>query len=373
MKIQNMFENAFFKIVGLAFLLAALNIITTAADTVSTKARTVTKISEGVYTIRHKDAPDTFPQSNTTVIIGDREVLVVDSCYLPSAAREDIAEIRQWTKKPVRYLVNTHWHYDHTMGNGAYWEAFTPLTIIAHIETSKQSTGMNLSWMEFFPKRAEIFKRFLESGKADNGKPLTDGERKEYAQVLEGLAPVLQEYKTLVDRHPNFTFTDEVNINLGNREVQIKHLGRGNTAGDAIVYLPQEKILVTGDLLVHPVPYLFGGYPVEFIKTLQKMSLLDAQIMIPGHGEVLRDERGKAYAKQVTDFLQTVISHVEKEFYIAGGRNKELPPLREAMLKNPEMKIWRQKFAGEDKESQDFFDTTLIGLVNASFAAMSAK
>ncbi|HYO92299.1 MAG TPA: MBL fold metallo-hydrolase, partial [Pyrinomonadaceae bacterium] len=83
------------------------------ADSVVTRTRTVTRLAEGIYVIRHPDAPDTFPQGNTTVIIGEREVLVVDSCYLPSSAREDIAQIRQWTTKPVRYLLNTHWHYDH--------------------------------------------------------------------------------------------------------------------------------------------------------------------------------------------------------------------------------------------------------------------
>src|SRR3954463_8284217 len=86
------------------------------ADSIATHARTVTKLADGVYEIRHPDAPDTFPQSNTTVIIGDNEVLVVDSTYLPSAAKEDIAQIKQWTNKPVRYLLNTHWHFDHTMG-----------------------------------------------------------------------------------------------------------------------------------------------------------------------------------------------------------------------------------------------------------------
>src|SRR5438477_6977428 len=86
--------------------------------------RTISKLADGVYEIRHKNAPDAFTQSNTTVVIGDREVLVVDSCYLPSSAREDIAQIRQWTNKPVRYLLNTHWHFDHTLGNGVYAQEF---------------------------------------------------------------------------------------------------------------------------------------------------------------------------------------------------------------------------------------------------------
>src|SRR4051812_31383083 len=94
---------------GLLFLIIAP--IGLFADSVTTKERTNTKLADGIYEIRHPDAPDGFPQSNTTVIIGDRDVLVVDSCLLPSTTREDIAQIRKWTNKPVTYLLNTHWHF----------------------------------------------------------------------------------------------------------------------------------------------------------------------------------------------------------------------------------------------------------------------
>ena len=88
------------------------------ADTSLTKQRTITEVASGIYVIRHKDAPNGIPNGNTEVIIGERGVLIVDSCYLASEARQDIAQIRKWTDKPVRYLVNMHWHNDHTMGNG---------------------------------------------------------------------------------------------------------------------------------------------------------------------------------------------------------------------------------------------------------------
>ena len=104
----------------------------TLADSVNTRERGVTEVAQGVYVIRHPDDPTGFPNGNTTVIVGERKVLVVDSCYLPSEARKDVEQIRRWTNRPVRYLVNTHWHYDHTMGNGVYWEAFPGLSIIAH-------------------------------------------------------------------------------------------------------------------------------------------------------------------------------------------------------------------------------------------------
>ena len=85
------------KFLNLAVLILAIVVSAAgrAVDSGKTTERTVTKLAEGIYTIRHKDAPDTFPQGNTTVVIGEREVLVVDSCYLPSSAREDIADIRR--------------------------------------------------------------------------------------------------------------------------------------------------------------------------------------------------------------------------------------------------------------------------------------
>src|SRR5579859_7776790 len=79
--------------------------------------RQVTPLANGVYEIQHE------PNGNTTVIIGDRQVLVVDSCFLPSAAREDISQIRKWTDKPVSFVVNTHFHNDHNLGNRIYMDA----------------------------------------------------------------------------------------------------------------------------------------------------------------------------------------------------------------------------------------------------------
>lgn len=339
------------------------------ADSVITRERTVMKLAEGVYVIRHPDAPDTFPQGNTTVIIGDREVLVVDSCYMPSSAREDIAQIRQWTNKPVRYLLNTHWHYDHTMGNGIYAEAFPDIAIIAQVETRKQIEGYNPGWFARFPGRAAIFRQRLESGKDANGKPLTEGEKREFAAAIAGVEPVQKEFKSLVDRLPNMTFDHELNINVGNREVQIKYLGRGNTAGDTIVYLPKDKILITGDLLDHPVPYLGGGYPSELIKTLRQLAQLDAQTFVPGHGEVLKGDYGKAYLSQVIEFVQVVVSQVSRQIYQIGNGPRNLEAVREALKKEIDFNAWRQKFAGNDEDNRAFFDGfSLPGLVTAAYA-----
>jgi cyclase len=364
MRLQQFFKN----LILTAFLFGLFGAVVLAADSVKTLERSFIKLAEGIYTIRHKDAPDTFPQGNTTVVIGEREVLVVDSCYLPSSAREDIAQIKQWTNKPVRYLVNTHWHYDHTMGNGVYWDSFPGLSIIAHSETAKQSANYNPGWFERFPKRADIMKKILSDGKDGNGKVLTEGEKKEYEDAIKGLEPVQAEFKALADKTPNFTFDSELTINLGNREVQIKHLGRGNTAGDAIVYLPKEKILMSGDLVVHPVPYMFGGYPSDFVKTLNRLNGMDFQTIVPGHGEILRGTTGRDYINLISGFTSAVMAEVSKQINLIGNGQRNLDPVRQAVQKNFAVSSWRQKFAGDDKDNQDFFDTTYAGLITAVHA-----
>src|SRR5262245_61208386 len=101
----------------------------------SQATRKVTTLADGVYEIEHRDESQS---GNTTVVVGDRQVLVVDSCFLPSEAREDIAQIRQWTDKPVTFLLNTHFHNDHNLGNRVYMEAFPMITIIAHVETKRE-------------------------------------------------------------------------------------------------------------------------------------------------------------------------------------------------------------------------------------------
>ena len=340
-------------------------------DSVTTRERSATTIAPGIYVIRHEDAPDTFPQGNTTVVVGERETLVVDSCYLPSSAKKDIAQIQKWTKRPVRYLVNTHWHYDHTMGNGVYKDAFAGLTIVAHRETRKQIEGYNPQWFAKFPERATTFKQRIESGKDPDGRALTAGEIAEFKTALSGVEPVWTEFRDLAARRdmtPTLAFDRELDLDLGDREVRILHLGRGNTSGDAVIYLPREKILVAGDLLDHPVPYLGGGYPIELIATLEKMAALDFDTVVPGHGKVLR---GKAYLEQVIEFLRVVTSQVEKEIHRAGSGPRKLDEVKKAVLANVNVAAFRDRFAGEDKDSRDFFDGfSLSGLITAAYAEL---
>lgn len=276
----------------LSFLALVIWLIATTSLFANTNERQVTNLAEGVYAIQHKSSNDGNVNGNTTVIIGDREVFVVDSCYSPSLAREDIAQIRQWTNNPVGYLLNTHFHNDHNNGNRAYLDAFPSLAIIAQEETKKDMDLIQPGNIERAPKQIAETIAALKQGKTPGGRTLTEDEKKQVREMLPGLEQQEAEFKTMVYQPPTLMFVDQLDIDIGNREVQVKHLGRGNTPGDAIVYLPKEKILIAGDLLVSPIPYTFDGYRADWAQTLQNMAQLDATTIVPGHGPVLHD---KAY------------------------------------------------------------------------------
>ena len=94
---------------------------------------------------------------------------------------------------------------------------------------------------------------------------------------------------------------------LGKREVRVSFLGRGNTGGDAVTYVPDAKVVVAGDLVVLPTPFSLGSYPGEWIQTLRKVSALDAVALVPGHGPVQRDQ---AYVKLLIRLLESVRTQV---------------------------------------------------------------
>ncbi len=335
-------------------------------DSANTTKRSVNQLAEGVYEIRHPDAPDTFPQGNTTVIIGDKAVLVVDSCLLPSSARQDIEQIRRWTDKPVAYLVNTHWHFDHTLGNETYAAAFPGLQIIAQSETRRLIQEINQNAVLNYPNRKRRFEEMLSAGKDQDGIPIDDATRRDLQRSLQGLSEAIDEFKGVTQKIPNISFDHSLTIDLGNRVVEIKFLGRGNTSGDTVVFLPKDKILVVGDLLDHPVPYFFGGFPVDLVSTLAKIEQIDPAQIIPGHGDIMRDT---VYLRQVSELVTSVQTEVEK----AINEGKKLPEVMEAVPKRIDVASFKRKFAGEDKENRDAFDETFSGLIKSSFNQLSLR
>ncbi len=339
----------------------------TATSILGQTERKVTKLAEGVYEIEHQDGQDGFASGNSTVIIGDRQVLVVDSCFLPSAAREDIAQIRQWTDKPVSFLLNTHFHNDHNLGNQAYMDAFPALTVVAHVETKRDMDMFGPGSAAREERGVASLQQMLDTGKIKNGRDLTAEEKTDVKNALQHRLPVMEELRKVKFQSATLTFDHDFSVDLGNREVQIKFLGKGNTAGDAVAYLPNEKIVVAGDLVVHPIPYIYDGYPVEWIQTLQSLGQLDADTIVPGHGPVLHD---KTYLSLMRDLLKSALDQMNAYLKRTGpAMFRTLDEVKGAVDLTP----FRLRFIGEDKDMAAAFDDMAANLVKVAFEEASLR
>jgi cyclase len=310
------------------------------------------RVADNVFVIIHPDATEEWPEGNTTVVVGDSGVLVVDAGYFPSTARHDIALIRQLTAKPVRILVNTHWHYDHNNGNSEYARAYPGLEIVAHADTRRimQVTGPGYPRSVIDPESPsrialERLRSNLRDGRTDAGAPLSESERAAIEQNVRQRETEQRELAAVRFTAPTLTFERELLVHLGGKDVEILHEGRGNTPGDAFVYLARERVLVSGDLLVAPVPFVYNSFPAHWVSVLDQLERLSPVVIVPGHGAVMHDVR---YLTQVRVLLSSAVSQAEA---LARRRVPE-----EQAVKQIDLEPFRAAFTHGDKSANAAFD-----------------
>jgi glyoxylase-like metal-dependent hydrolase (beta-lactamase superfamily II) len=244
------------------------------------KAYKFEKIAEGVYYATATGSMVTG--SNNVAIIGSRDVLVVDTGTTPAAARAFIEDLKLVTAKPVRYVVNTHFHYDHTDGNQVY---AGKADIIAHDYVKQAIQTLDVLHREPYqtsqlvnvPRRIDDLKRQIAGAK--------DGAtRQMLQQQLKVAEEGFEQLKEIKLTPPNMTYSTRKVLDLGGREVQLLFLGRGHTNGDTVVFLPKEKIVATGDLMESQIAYMGDAQFSEWITTLDVLKRLDFDTDLPGHG-----------------------------------------------------------------------------------------
>jgi glyoxylase-like metal-dependent hydrolase (beta-lactamase superfamily II) len=261
------------------------------------------KIAEGVYYATATGSMVTG--SNNVVIAGSRDAMVVDTGTTPAAARAFVDDLRLITDKPVRYVVNTHFHYDHTDGNQVY---AGKADIIAHEYVRYAIQNLDVLHTEPFktsqltnvPIRIETLKKQI----ADE----SDAQRKAALQSQLGVAEQgWEELKEIRPTPPNVTYSKKKVLDLGGREVRLLFLGRGHTNGDTVVFLPKERIVCTGDLMESQLAYMGNAQFTEWVATLGALKKLDFAVDLPGHGAPFRDKGLiTAYQGYLTDLMKQV-------------------------------------------------------------------
>ncbi|MEO8475155.1 MAG: MBL fold metallo-hydrolase [Chryseolinea sp.] len=219
--------------------------------------------------------------ANCTWVVFQDYVLVIDANY-PWAAKEILQEIRKTTPKPVRFVFNTHYHHDHTFGNGVFVDSRA--TIVSTTATADEMKTLGRKeWDENY-----------------SGQPLTG-----YTQVV-----------------PSMTFDNRMIFDDGIHRVELIRMGPAHTAGDAVAFLPHEKILVTGDLFVNGNPW--GNNVADpdadydrWLTVLDTLASWNVNIVIPGHGEPALTENIRCQRNYLADMLQQVRQGIK------AGRSKE--------------------------------------------------
>jgi len=313
------------------------------------------KIADGVYAFITAESNNAIVSGNSVAIVGDDGVLVVDSGNFPSETRRIIAEIRQFTPLPVRYLVHTHWHRDHTDGDNEYRAAFPKVVIISTRYTRKMIGDIAMKNLDEEikegPDYAKYLRKVAQDGKGSSGRTLTAEEitySKEFADSIEAAVAEFKQVKLLL---PDETFDQEMVIHLGKREVQLKFLGRGNTGGDAVIYVPDVKVVMAGDLLVYPTPFAFDSYLTEWIQTLGKLKAIGATTIVPGHGPVQHNDD---YIDLVSSLLQSVNAQVQQSV----KQNLSLDDTR----KRVDVAGLEKQFVGENPNRQRSFEAYFLGI-----------
>ena len=253
-----------------AVALAALSVPVARSQAPATEHK-FSEIAPGVYSA--VAPPSLNGGSNSAVIVNKDDVVVVDSHMTPEAGRVLLQEIKTITDKPVRFLIDTHFHYDHTDGN----QAFAPVAdIIGHEYTRARLSAPT----------------YLTSGMLGN--------------LLSSQNALASQLRDLKPTPPNVTLADHLTLWRGDREIRLLYLGRGHTGGDVIVYLPKEKVLCTGDLLVNGIANLIDGFVNEWPDTLEKLRPLDFTDVIPGHGDPFK-------GKERIDWFQAYLRDLWKQ------------------------------------------------------------
>jgi len=313
-------------------IVVALAAIVLAGVTVASQAANfdVQQLAEGVYAVIRREPPGFMVDANNVFIIGDTDVVVVDANGAPGITREVLAALRRITNKPVRYVVNTHYHDDHIRGNAVYRDAFPGVDFIAHSFAKSylpvEGAANRKNFLQGAPGFMNQLKGLLKDGKSLTGGTLSDEERVSITSDVTLAEYVLADGAAAEAILPTIAIDDRLTLKRGRHTIDIRHLGKGHTAADLVVHLPADNILITGDLVVWPVPLV--GDPQSHIgawsETLKAAADLKPRIIVPGHGMVLKD----------TSYLQTLslmFAAINDQVTALVGRGETLENVRKTV------------------------------------------
>jgi glyoxylase-like metal-dependent hydrolase (beta-lactamase superfamily II) len=262
------------------------------------------RVADGVHVA--VAAPAYKVNSNTAIIESDDGAVIVDTHSKPSAARVIVDRLRDITTRPVRYVVNTHFHWDHWHGNEIYPTAYPGAEIITNQVTREAMVKKGLKRIQDHVRQVpgEIARLRAELAAA-----ATAEQRARIQADLRLAESYLAEVRAMKPALPTMAFERTMTLYRRDREIQLLYLGRAHTEGDVFVYLPKEKVVVTGDAVIGWTPFMGDGYPEDWVRTLDRLAELPWDTLIMGHGE----PAGRDWLRTFRGYIHDMVEAVREE------------------------------------------------------------
>jgi cyclase len=275
----------------------------------------IQKVADDVYFAAARPSP--IVNCNAAIFVNSADVLVVDAHSKPSAAAALIAQIkRDVTPKPVRYLVDSHFHWDHSQGNAAYLATGHKVDILATKTTKQLMEQYNAARLKASldsagpsPISYPWVGHQLEDLRERIGKATADAEKARLQLQLQRLESFAAEMKNFTPTLPTITFDKSYVVKDKNHELHLEFHGRAHTAGDVVVLCPQKRVIATGDAILGSVLPFFGdSYPKAWPKTIADIGKLEFDHVMPGHGGV---QHGHETLSGMGDYIDEITERVD--------------------------------------------------------------
>jgi len=304
---------------------------------------TRTEIAPGIHLFATAPYGDAGLDGNSIAILSSDGVMVFDTNGTPAASAAVLAQIRTLTDRPVRFVVNSHWHWDHWYGTETYVRAFPDVKVITHEKNRAMMAGPAIAFNKpFLETQLPAYLASLEQRAAASpaAKATLEADRWFYEQKKNARLVL-----------PDVTFSDRMTIEMGDRHIEILNFGRAVTPGDTVVYLPKERLLLAGDLIVNPVTFALSGYPTEWLRVLEKIDALDATTIVTGHGPALRD---KTLLHATMDVFRVLLAEGARQR--AAGKSAD--EAKDAIM--PSLHDLMARITGDDPQRNEAFRQQLV-------------
>ena len=276
------------------------------------KAFRFNKVKDGIYHAVGTGALSVV--GNSSIIVNDEDVIVVDDHVSPAAAWVLLEELKDITKKPVRYIINTHFHFDHAHGNQIFDKS---VDIIGHEFTRQMLLGAKSIQMPLYQNYLTGLPRQIDDLKKRVAAESDAAKKRDLQTQLQAAESNSSSQRELRPTPPNITLQTQMTLhrNFGgaDREIQIRFLGRAHTAGDVVVYLPKEGIVCTGDMLTTGLSNMSDAFVNEWSTTLEELKKLNFNTVLPGHGDAFTDKAKIDYFQAYLRDVWTEVSRLKQQ------------------------------------------------------------